>query len=189
MLDATWDGVRRLLGLDAESLGIGQMALRAVLTFAVTIAVVRLGDKRLFGKGTAFDTVVAIMIGSVLSRAITGSSPLFPTWAAGLVLVGMHALVAYLAFRGWFGPLVKGKPVLLIEDGEVREDGLRESHLTERDLEAAFRAQGSGPDPSTVRLSYLERDGSISVVPREAGPRVLEVSVADGVQTVRIALE
>ena len=189
MLDATWDLVRTLLGLDAQDLNAGQMALRAVLTFVVTVAVVRLGDKRLFGKGTAFDLVVSIMIGSVMSRAITNSSGLLATWLAGSMLVGLHWLVAYLAYRDWFGPLVKGNPVMLIKDGEVQQDAMRDSHLTEKDVEGAIRAQGSEPDPSQVRLSYLERDGSISVIPRKDGPRLLEVSVEDGVQTVRIAVE
>ena len=72
MLETTWEFVRTLLGLGASELNAGQVALRAVLTFVVTVAVVRLGDKRLFGKGTAFDLVVSIMIGSVMSRAITG---------------------------------------------------------------------------------------------------------------------
>jgi uncharacterized membrane protein YcaP (DUF421 family) len=53
----------------------------------------------------------------------------------------------------------------------------------------ALRSQGSTPDFSSVQAAYLERDGSISVVPRPDGPRILEVAVADGVQTVRIALE
>ena len=189
MLDTTWEFVRTLLGLGASDLNAGQMALRAVLTFAVTVAIVRLGDKRLFGKGTAFDTVVAIMIGSVMSRAITEPGSPLTTWLAGAVLVGMHWLLALLAARCWFGPLVKGNPVLLVKDGEVQRDGMRESHVTRMDLEQALREDGREPDRSQVRLAYLERDGSISVVPSKDGPRILEVSVADGVQTVRIALE
>ena len=149
----------------------------------------RLGDKRLFGKGTAFDLVVSIMIGSVMSRAITGSGSLLATWLAGLVLVGMHWLLALLASRGWFGPLVKGNPVLLVEDGQLQRDAMRGSAITEKDLEQALRQDGQEPALSHVRRAYLERDGSISVIPRQDGPRLLEVSVADGVQTVRIALE
>jgi uncharacterized membrane protein YcaP (DUF421 family) len=166
------------------------MALRAVLTFVVTLAIVRLGDKRLFGKGTAFDFVVAIMIGSVMSRAITDSSPLIATWVAGLVLVGLHWLLAALTARlDWFGPLVKGNPVLLVEDGRLQRERMRESGLTEKDLEQALRVEGMEADPSRVQRAYLERDGSISVIPRDKEPRVLDVSVADGVQTVRIAVE
>ncbi len=179
-----------LLGIGAEELTPGQMAVRAVLTFMITVAIVRLGNKRLFGKGTAFDLVVAIMIGSVMSRAITNASALLATWLAGLVLVGMHWLLATLSYHlDWFGPLVKGHPVLLVKDGEIQRDGMQEGGVSRADLEQAFRAQGSDPDPSRVRRAYLERNGSISVVPRNEGPRILDVSVADGVQTVRIAVE
>jgi uncharacterized membrane protein YcaP (DUF421 family) len=179
-----------LLGVAAEELSPGQMAVRAVLTFVITVAIVRLGNKRLFGKGTAFDLVVAIMIGSVMSRAITNASDLLATWLAGLVLIAMHWLLATLSYHlDWFGPLVKGHPVLLVNDGEIQRDGMQEGGVSRADLEQALRAQGSDPDPSRVRRAYLERDGSISVVPRNEGPRILDVSVADGVQTVRIAVE
>ena len=179
-----------LLGIGADELTPGQMALRAVLTFVITVVIVRLGNKRLFGKGTAFDLVVAIMIGSVMSRAITNASALLATWLAGVVLIGMHWLLATLSYHlDWFGPLVKGHPVLLIKDGEIQRDGMREGGVSRADLEQAFRAQGSDPDPARVRRAYLERDGSISVVPRDEGPRILDVSVTDGVQTVRIAVE
>jgi uncharacterized membrane protein YcaP (DUF421 family) len=106
------------------------------------------------------------------------------------VLVGMHWLLATLSYHlDWFGPLVKGNPVLLVEDGEIQRDGMQEGGVSRADLEQALRAQGSDPDPSRVRRAYLERDGSISVVPRNEGPRILDISVADGVQTVRIAVE
>jgi uncharacterized membrane protein YcaP (DUF421 family) len=190
MPDSIRDVFDRLLGLDAEQVNAGQMALRAVLTFVITVAVLRLGDKRLFGKGTTFDTVVAIMIGSVMSRAITDSSPLLATWAAGTVLVGMHWLVAMLAFRfDWFGPFVKGNPVKLIEDGQIDWDSMRESSVTKNDLEQALRAEGNEQDPSGVRRAILERDGTISIIPRDSPPRILDVSVKDGIQTVRIAIE
>jgi uncharacterized membrane protein YcaP (DUF421 family) len=190
MLDTIKNLADELLGMSAEELSPGQMAFRAVLTFVVTVVIIRLGNKRLFGKGTAFDLVVSIMIGSVMSRAITNAPALLATWTAGLVLIGMHWLLATLSYHlDWFGPLVKGNPVQLVKDGDVQRDGMREGGVSEADLEQAIRATGSEPDPAGVQLAYLERDGSISVVPRSEGPRVLEVAVADGVQTVRIALE
>jgi uncharacterized membrane protein YcaP (DUF421 family) len=66
---------------------------------------------------------------------------------------------------------------------------MREGGVSQQDLAQALRAEGNEPDPSRVQLAYLERDGSITMVPRKDGPRILEVSVADGVQTVRIAVE
>ena len=39
-----------------------------------------------------------------------------------------------------------------------------------------------------MRLAYLERSGDVSVIPAPAVPRVVDVQVAAGVQTVRIEL-
>ena len=182
--------LRSLLGLGADELTAGQMVLRAVLTFVVTVAAVRLGHKRMFGKATAFDLVVAIMLGSVMSRAITNTTGLLATWLAGLVLIVLHRLMAALAVRSHrFGSLVKGHPVLLVEDGELRRAATREGGISRLDLDQALREQGSEPDLSRVRLAYLERDGSISVVPRRGEARILEVTVEDNVQVVKIALE
>lgn len=190
MVDDVAGQLGSLLGLGTEDLSVGQMALRAVLTFIATLAVIRLGDKRLFGKGTAFDIITAIMIGSIMSRAITGSSPLLPTWAAGAVLVGMHWLMATLSYHvDWFGPLVKGNPVLLVKNGQVQDSGMREGSVSQNDLAQAIRMEGSEADPAGVERAYLERDGSISIIPKQEGPRILEVSVENGIQTVRIALE
>ncbi len=61
--------------------------------------------------------------------------------------------------------------------------------ITSNDLAQALRSQTNQEDPSKVRRAYLERDGSISVIPREAEPRIVDTSIADGVQTVRIKLE
>ena len=192
MLNELQDVLDGLFGTMSTELTAGNRAARAVVTFIVTVAVIRLGNKRLFGKGTAFDTVVAIMIGSVMSRAITGSGAgtMLATWAAGLTLIVLHWFLSWLAFHiDSFGSVVKGHEVQLVKDGEILEAGMRATGTTRRDLDRALREDGNAPDVSGIRLAYMERDGSISVVPRSSGPKVLEVSVADGVQTVRIALE
>lgn len=104
--------------------------------------------------------------------------------------VGLHWLLSVLAFRvSWFGPIVKGNPVVLIRDGEIQQQGVRATGMSAQDLEQALRLQARQTDPSNVKLAYLERGGSISVVPRQDEPRIVDVSIADGVQTVRIEIE
>lgn len=192
MLNDIQDFLIQIVGDGPDDLNPGNLAVRSVLTFVVTVAILRLGDKRLFGKGTTFDTVVAIMIGSVMSRAITGSGSgtMIATWTGGAVLIGLHWMLGWLAYRsGGFGPLIKGSEVKLVDDGQILEDGMAETSTTLRDLDRAIRDSGKVPDVSQIKLAYLERDGSISVIPKSPEPRVLEVTVRDGVQTVRIALE
>jgi uncharacterized membrane protein YcaP (DUF421 family) len=190
MIDTIQDTASTLLGLNADELNVGQMVLRAALTFIVTVAFLRIGDKRLLGKGTAFDVVVSIMIGSVMSRAITSPDALVATWAAGLALILAHSLLAGLAARvDWFGPLIKGNRAVLVENGDVRQDAMKQSGITTTEIEQVMRTNGHEPDLSTIKLATLERDGSISIVPKSGQPRAVTVSVEQGVQTVRIVME
>jgi uncharacterized membrane protein YcaP (DUF421 family) len=189
MLEALWEQVQALLGLglDVSDVGVGQMALRTILIYLFTLAIVRLGSKRFLSEATAFDVIVSIMLGSIMSRAINGSAPFVPTLLSGMVILGLHWLFASLAYRtDWFGSLVKGESVLLIKDGELQTDGMRRASITAKDLTGALRLQTNQTDPAKVQLAYLERNGKISLIPYPREPHIIDVSVRDGVQTVRI---
>jgi uncharacterized membrane protein YcaP (DUF421 family) len=186
------DFVRSLLGQSGESsdAGVVQMLLRTVLVYAFTLAIVRAGSQRLLAKASIFDVIVAIMLGSIMSRAINGSAPLLPTLAAGLALLAVHWLLAVWAFHtDWLGSLVKGDRILLIKDGKVQHEGMRQASITDHDLRQALRTETQQTDPDQIEVAYLERSGKVSVVPYRAEPRVVDVSVAAGVQTVRIELD
>jgi uncharacterized membrane protein YcaP (DUF421 family) len=166
-----------------------QMTLRAVAIYAIMLVLVRLGSRRFLSKATPFDVVVAIMLGSIMSRAINGSAPFLPTIVASAALLALHWLFAVLAVHTSFGPLVKGEPLLLIKDGEIQEDGIREAKLSPNDLKGALRLRSGDPDPSKVKRAYLERNGRISIIPFKTEPEVLDVAVEEGVKTIRIKLE
>ncbi|HEX5514507.1 MAG TPA: YetF domain-containing protein [Gammaproteobacteria bacterium] len=185
----SWEPLQAMLGLgkDVAQVGIVEMALRTVLVYVAALVLVRLASRRLLAKASAFDVIVAIMLGSILSRAINGSAPLLPTLAAGAVLLAMQRLLAVVArHTDWLGPMVKGGPVLLIEDGQVRRQGLREAGLTREDLAQALRLEVRHEDPARVRRAYMERNGKISVIAFPSEPRAVTVKVEQGVQTVRI---
>jgi uncharacterized membrane protein YcaP (DUF421 family) len=192
MLQSLWEQFQALLGLslDVSDVNPIQMALRTILIYAFTLALVRLGSKRFLAEASAFDVIVGIMLGSVMSRAINGSAPFLPTLAGGAVMVAIHWLLGVVSYHtDWLGPIIKGNPVLLIKDGEVQRDGMRKAGLSSQDLEQALRLQAKHTETSRVRRAYMERNGSISVLPYPSEPQVLEVDVQDGVQTVRIELD
>jgi uncharacterized membrane protein YcaP (DUF421 family) len=159
----------RALGVHASvnDLAIGQIVLRAIFVFLVWLVIVRLADRRLLGKYSAFDVVLAVMLGSILSRAINGSAPFWGTLAAVAALVAMHWVFTFLSFH-WhaFGHLVKGLPRTLVVDGKVHEDELRRNFITSHDLGEMLRLQGRIEDPAQARLATLERNGQISAIPR-----------------------
>lgn len=177
------------LGIGQDDFGAVQMALRAAVVYVSALAMVRLGEKRFFGKNTAFDLILGIIFGSVVSRAVNGSAALVPTLLAGATLIALHWILAVVSFHfSPFGTLVKGRPRTLVRDGTVLHDAMRKSHLSDDDLELALREEAQVTDVSRVQEARLERSGNISVLTRSA-PRVVEVEVQEGVQTVRIRID
>ncbi len=145
-----------------------QMSLRAVIVFIAAIIMIRIGDERFMGRNRALDVMLGIVFGSVVSRAITGNSPFFPTLGASLVLVLLHWFMSFIAFRSdKFGDLVKGYKRLLIRDGEVQWENMKKSHTTENDLQEALRSNGHQPDIDRVESAHLERNGDISIIMRK----------------------
>ena len=176
------------LGKQATDITAPEMALRAAVTYAVTLAVVRLGKKRLMGGNTAFDVIVGVVIGSTVSRGLTGNAPLAPTLAAAAAIVAMHWVVSAVAVRwSWFSGLAKGRPEVLVSGGTVDREALRRAHMTDGDLQEALRSQGVS-DAADVTEARLERSGRVSVLEARPECRVIDVQVAEGVQTIRIRI-
>ena len=152
------------IGLESHPLTALQMVLRAALVFIAAMLMLRIGDRRFMGKNAPLDLMLAIVFGSVVSRAITGNSPFFPTLAAAFVLVGMHWAVAALSFHvPFFSKFSKGRATLLVEDGKIKWDAMRKTHIGEHDLREALRAHGMTEDVTQVKSAHLERNGSISI--------------------------
>jgi uncharacterized membrane protein YcaP (DUF421 family) len=157
------------LGLENKDINVGQMSLRALVVFVLSIAMIRIANKRFMGKNAALDVLLGIIFGSMVSRAITGNAPFLPTLAASLALVLLHWVSSAIAFRSqWFGTLVKGHDSLLVRDGEIQWEMMKKAHLTEHDLRESIRNSGEQPDVSRVASAHLERNGDISVVMKKS---------------------
>jgi uncharacterized membrane protein YcaP (DUF421 family) len=143
------------LGRNLSDVNSGQMVLCAILMYASALLLVRIGSKRFLSKATPFDVIVAIMLGSILSRAINGSAPFIATVIAGGALVGLHWLFTALAVHtSSFGALVKGEPRVLIEDGKVQQEQMRAAKLSPKDLEEALRLQSQQTDPAKIKRAF-----------------------------------
>ncbi|MFW6097658.1 MAG: DUF421 domain-containing protein [Chloroflexota bacterium] len=190
MIGENWPVVGELLGLGADNVALWQMGLRAVIIYIAAIVLVRIGEKRFLGKYTALDVILGFMLGSVLSRAVTGNAPYFETiLGAGLGLVLMHWLFAVFSFHSdRFGDIVKGSDRLLVRDGDIQWDAMQSSHISKHDLLGAVRTSAQLDDLARAKEVRLERSGDLSVIERDSEPRILEITVREGVQTVRLEL-
>src|SRR5262249_36150328 len=127
-MNALWNSFETLLGLSVQpkDLTFVQISLRGIIVFLATLAMVRLGHKRSLSHKTPFDAVLLVILASVLSRAINGSAAFFATIGGGVVLVLLHRAFAHLAFYSHaFGILVKGKPEIIVRDGQCDFETMR----------------------------------------------------------------
>jgi uncharacterized membrane protein YcaP (DUF421 family) len=156
-----------LLGLSAsgaQELTTGQVALRAVLVYFVLILFVRMGKKRFLGQATVFDAILIIMIGSLSSRAVSGTAPFVATLAGTFAFIAVHWLISYASVRSpTLSFLVKGHDTLVIKNGRVDREALRDAHMSTDDLAEDLRQQGVGHQQE-VKEARLERSGKLSVV-------------------------
>lgn len=160
------DAFHALIGRSGEDISFAQMLARAVVVLVVGFALVRFSTPRIFSKATPIDIVLAVVIGSNLSRTLTGNAPFLPVIAATVALVVLHAVITHLAVR-WrpLGTFIKGEACVLARDGDLDWHQLHRCAVGERDLLAAVRSAG-GTEISQIKLATVERGGDIEVVLR-----------------------
>jgi uncharacterized membrane protein YcaP (DUF421 family) len=151
------------LGTEPRDLTALQLSMRGILILFSALVLVRIGAKRALARKTPLDMVMIVIVGSLLSRSINGSGPLFGSIAAAFVIVVLHRLLELLAYS--FHPLgvaMKGAPGLVVEDGRYVEKTLRQNHITTNDVEEDLRLDGKTEDIRKVRIARVERSGDIS---------------------------
>jgi uncharacterized membrane protein YcaP (DUF421 family) len=153
-----------VIGRDNHDITWWQMSIRAALILAVGLALVRGSGKRAFSREAPLDIVITIVLGSNLSRALTGNAPFLPVIVSSAVMVALYRALSQMTRRGGMAERwIKGNPITLIRDGEVEASGLHRSSMSREDLIEALRAKGVD-DPARVHLATLERGGQISVL-------------------------
>jgi uncharacterized membrane protein YcaP (DUF421 family) len=137
-----------------------------VLVFGYGLLALRLAGRRAFAKWSALDTIVAITIGSSLSRTLTGNADLLGTLAASSILLLLHWIVAKLAAHSdMASTLFEGAAVTLASAGHVVERCCKRHAVSRADLEEALRSAGIATIAGTS-LVMLEPSGEITVLER-----------------------
>lgn len=158
---------------------LGMTAARALLVYAAMLVVIRLLGKRTVGNFTAFDLLVALMLGEVVDEIIYGDVTLLQGFTAIVVVAAAKYATAWLTyFDHGLNRAFEGKPTELVKDGHIVRRGLRKELMNEKEVMAALRLQGIS-DVREVRLALLEVDGQVSVI-REQWAEPLQKSDIHG---------
>jgi uncharacterized membrane protein YcaP (DUF421 family) len=150
---------------EGKDLTMLQMSARAFVVYLIALVLIHISGKRTFGKKSAFDTTITIVLGAVLSRAIVGASPFLPTIAGSLTLVLIHRVLGLVILHNkTAGKVLKGEKIILYENGKVNEGNLRKCLMTHDDLMSDVRLKANDNNLKNVREIYMENSGELSVV-------------------------
>jgi uncharacterized membrane protein YcaP (DUF421 family) len=171
--------VQELLG---GSGGLGWVAVKAVLLFAVAVIGLRVGERRTIAQLGAFDFAVAVAIGSIIGRTATAAETSFAIGAVALVtLLAVHRIVAFTRRHSRIARAIDHPPRVLVASGEIQHRELASTGLTAADVYMLLRQNGID-DLSQVKYLLYEPRGSTTLIRagEEPGPVMRQGLAAAG---------
>lgn len=142
-----------------------QMTARAALAFFIALALIRAGGVRMFGRKTAVDDIIVIMLGAILSRGVVAANNFLSTVEASAVLVVIHRLLSFITTK-YKRPenILKGKRIVLYSNGKIHHKNLVKTSISEEDLLQSIRLETQQESYDGIDTAYLENNGRISFI-------------------------
>ena len=141
----------------------------AGVLYVALVALFRVAGKRTLRDTNVFDLVLLLMISEATQNVLVGEDrSLTQALVVITTLVTLDVLCSYLkqlspSFDRW----LEGLPVVLVARGVPQPVRMAQSRVDESDiLQAARETQGLSR-LDEIQWAVLERDGNISVVPKE----------------------
>jgi uncharacterized membrane protein YcaP (DUF421 family) len=150
---------------------LGQVVLASAIVFAIVVAMLRFAGQRALAKMSGFDIVFTVTLGSVVATgAISRDVPVVNAIAALATFLVLQEVIRFFQSRSLgIHHAVREQPDVLLWDGNLLEDRLRETNISADEVRAAVRKAGLR-SLSDVRVVVLENDGDWSVIAKRDGP-------------------
>jgi len=139
---------------------------RTMVMYLVLIAVIRLMGKRQIGQMEPSEFVVTMLVANLASIPMQdGSIPLFSGLVPIVTVLGAELILSALSLRSIrLRKILCGKPVILIENGNILQQNLRKTRVTLDELTGHLREKDV-LDLRSVQYAILETNGNLSVFP------------------------
>ena len=152
-------------------------AVRALAVYVLMLVVIRALGKRTVGNFSAFDLLVALMLGEVVDEMIYGDVRFIQGTVAIVTIGAITYTESWLSY--WdhgMEAVLEGKPTIVVKKGEFYLPGMRRERMNEKDVLAALRMQGIR-DMREVEFAVVEHDGTVSAVPYDWAQPVIKADI------------
>jgi uncharacterized membrane protein YcaP (DUF421 family) len=140
-----------------------EIVIRAAVMFVFLWAVTRAVGRSTLGELSTFELLMYVTMGDLIQQSVTQQDY---SVTSGVLAISVFALLTVaLSWLQWKVPrtrsVIRGKPVVVVRDGELLPVPARQQRFTESDLLSTARQQGIR-DLAEVELAILEADGKVS---------------------------
>lgn len=144
--------------------------LRAAMMYLALVLLFKIAGRRSLADITTFDFVLLMIIGEATQQALLGDD--FSLTNSLMVIVTLIAIDVGLSLlkqrSSWVSQLIDGGPTVIVENGRILQGRMRHARLVEEDIMEAARSSQGIETLEQIKFAIIERNGKISVIPKEA---------------------
>lgn len=141
--------------------------VRTLILYTIVVITMRIMGKRQIGQLQPFELAVAIMISELASVPMENTGiPLVNGIVPILILLIAQVTLSYISLKNVKARgIICGRPNVLIENGKIQENNLRNEMYTMNDLLEQLRIKNVS-NIADVEFAILETNGQLSVIPK-----------------------
>jgi uncharacterized membrane protein YcaP (DUF421 family) len=138
--------------------------IRSIILYVLLIFSVRFMGKRQIGELQPSELAITILVSNIATLPIEDPGlPLFVGILPILTLVSLDVVMSFLSVKSrGIRRLMCGQPIIIIKDGVIDQNKMRELRFTNDDLTESLRIQGIF-DINEVQFAVVETTGAVSV--------------------------
>ena len=140
--------------------------VRTIILYLTMVVVIRLMGKRQIGQMEPSEFAVSMMVANLATIPMEDNGvTLFAGLVPILTILGAELILSYLNLKNSkIRKLLCGKPVILIENGNILQQNLRKVRISLDELTGHLREKDV-LDIRSVQYAILETNGNLSVFP------------------------
>jgi uncharacterized membrane protein YcaP (DUF421 family) len=146
-----------------ETLTVIEWILRSVVAFLFLVIVAKALGQRSISQLRLLDFVIALVIGNIIAHPLSDEElGLEGSLISTIVFVVLYVVGVFMMLKlPRFRRLLNPKPIMIVKDGEILNEGLRKARISIDILLEELR-EGKVNDIQTVAIAFWEADGKIS---------------------------
>jgi uncharacterized membrane protein YcaP (DUF421 family) len=145
-----------------------EIVVRAAVIFAFLWLITRIIGRSTLGELSTFELLIYVTMGDLVQQGVTQQD--YSVTAAILAVGVFGLLTVVLSYLAWrfpiLRPMIRGRPVVIVRNGEPLLDQMARQRLPFDDLAEAAREQGIRRI-SDIEVAVLEPNGNVSFFTQE----------------------